>query len=556
MARWRSVTLRKMKAPIPMTKNWLYRIVLGALLLVTAAGQVRVWASDRGLWNDEIYVTNNLLFRTLRGLTGPLLYLQVAPPGWLAGEKAILKMFGPDEQVLKLPSVIAAITVLALTAYAAQQATGRWGSLVAVGLLGTSHLLYYYAGELKQYAFEAALAMVIIVAAGAYGKVATGPTPVSRRRVLAFAGITTVASMGSYSALVVLAGAAAGIGVLQAAQRRWRALAVTALAATPGLLVGVGQAAMRWRLGFMRGQHDFFPHGFPPQDAGPIDILRWLPEMWQGFVASPLGWRYPLVVLVLVVAGLACLAARGRPLWAAMLGGVFLAAIGAAAFRGFPFEGRVALYLIAPMAIAVAAAIAAAVDAVVAGVRQAGGRRMLRPALAALLAVVATAALALAVRPSAVNAYHQVTQPRYRDDGRDMLREVVAQLRPGDVVVAYYFSEPLLTWYGRQYKLPTVGLAVLQPAEACDSATVELRLTGATRVWYVHGAKLSRHPDDYQQRVVDHLATHGAVVARSSGFRASGWALVDLTAEPDAGSVPAFADSTYACLAIGRLPRR
>ncbi len=533
------------------------RVLLSALLIAGAGGQIRVWASDRGLWNDEIYIANNIKHLRITELTGQLLYLQVAPPGWLAGEKTILKAFGPNEQVLKLPEVIAAIVVLLLTAVAAGQAVGRWGCLVAVGLVATSPMVYYYAGELKQYAFEAALAMVILVAAAWLGR-AVASTPPNRRHVVAFAAVAAVASAGIYSALVVLAGAAAGIGFLQALQRRWQAVLVTALAAAPGLLVGIGQAALRWRLGFMRNQHGFFPHGFAPEHAGPIGTLRWLPDMWQGLIVSPFDWGHPVIALILVAAGLATMVIRGRQVWAAMLAGVFVAAVGAGAVRGLPLEGRVALYMVAPVAIAVAAAADGALRAGAAAARSLPGRIPAAARLlpAALLAIAMAAGLTVVVRPAAVSSYHQVIRPRYRDDGRDMLREVASRLRPGDVVVAYYFSEPLMTWYGPQYRLPTVGLAVLKAEQDCEPATVDQRLAGARRVWYVHGAKLSRHPIAYQQWVVGHLAQRGTVVEQSTGFRASGWTLIDLTAGPDPSPPPAGSDPAYACLGIGRLPRR
>jgi hypothetical protein len=528
-------------------------VLLGVLLFGGAAGQIKVWASDRGLWNDELHIADNLKYLRFTQLAGPLLYVQTAPPGWLAGEKTLLKVLGPDEQVLKLPEVAAAIVVLLLTAVAGWYAIGRWASLVAVGLVVTSPLLYYYAGELKQYAFEAAMAMAILVAAGAYGSVAVGPAPPGRRRVFTFAAVAAVASAGSYSALMVLAGAAAGIGLVQVWRRRWRGVLVTVAAAIPGLLVGLGQAALRRRHPFLGNQYDFFPHGFAPEHAGPIGILRWLPDMWRGFVASPLEWRYPALVLLLVVAGLASLVGRGRPVWAAMLAGVFVVAVGAGAVRAYPVEGRVSLYLVAPAAIAVAAAVDGAARILASALgRPPAPARLLA---ATLLAVATAVGLVSLARPAAAGAYDEVTQPWYRDEGRDVLRDVESRLRPGDVVVAYVFSETLISWYGPQYRLPTVGLAVLSSRNACDPAAVGRRLASAERVWYVHGARLSTHPSPYHAWVVGQLARHGTIVAHGEGFRSAGWTLIDLSAGPDPSPPPTGDDPAYACLSIRRLPR-
>jgi hypothetical protein len=426
---------------------------------------------------------------------------------------------------------------------------GRWGALIAAGLVALSPLLYYYAAELKQYAPEAALAMVIVVAAGLFGQAAVeAPRAPTGKQVIAFGAVVAMAVAGSYSALIVLTGATAGIVVVLGIQRRWRAAVLAMLAVAPGLSIGVLQVLRRRQFGFMRNQNGFFPHGFPPEGSGPGDLVRWLPDMWQGFVRSPLSWDRPWIALALVVAGLVLLLAGRRRVWGAVLAGVFLAAIAAAAVQGLPLEGRVALYLVAPVAIAVAAAFAGAWTALLRSVR--------RPALPTLVAGVAAIAVGigvgLVVPPAAVGSYRQVAHPRYRDDGRDMLREVAARLQPGDVVLAYYFSEPLVSWYGPGYKLPVVGLAMMTTRAQCKPASVDEVLAGAKRVWYVRGAKLSRHPTDYGDRVLAELAKRGSIVASSSRWRASGWGLVDLTAGPDASPPRPSPDPTYECLTVRR----
>jgi hypothetical protein len=540
-----------------------YWFALAGLVLAGLAGQVRVWASDRGLWGDEMYVAVN--FRDLRfgELAGPLFQSQVAPPGWLAMERAVLLLFGQDERVLKAPELVAAAAVLVLAAAAAHLAIGRWGALVTAALLTISPYLYYYAGELKQYAFEAGVAMVILAMGGWYGRAALDRPLPRWRHAVVFAVVTATVTAGSYSALVVLAGVAAGIGLLQAIHRRWRGVLVTALAAAPGLAVGATQAYLRFRVGVSGGQYTFFARGFPPEGAGWADLARWLPDMWHWFVVNPMSWRYSPAVLVLAVAGLASLIIRRRPLWAAMMGFVFLMAIGAGALRGFPLEGRVAVYLIAPTVLAVAAAVDGAVRLLAWAVRRPGVSRRLGYALPSALLVIATvAAVAYVVRPAAVAAHHQVEQPLYRDAGRDMLREVRDRIQPGDVVIGYNFSHALLRWYGPQYGLRAAGLAGLAPQTraGCDPDAIIKALNGANRVWYVHGAPRGRHPPSYQTWVVAELAKYGTVVERGAHFTRAGWTLIDLRAGPDPDPPPASTDKRYFCLRFTEppplLPRR
>src|SRR5690606_2724397 len=124
------------------------RIALASVLVLTVAGQVRVWATGRGLWGDELAISINLQSRALAELTGELLYYQVAPVGWLATGKAILVALGDDERLLRLPSLAAGLATLALVAVAADRAIGRWAAVAAVALVGVTPTVLYYAGEL------------------------------------------------------------------------------------------------------------------------------------------------------------------------------------------------------------------------------------------------------------------------------------------------------------------------------------------------------------------------------------------------------------------------
>ena len=96
-------------------------VVLG----VGVAGAVRVRAFDRGFCNGELYIAVNLKAKSLVGLAGPLIHLQTAPPGWLAGERIIYTVFGGQERLLNLPQLLAGVLVLVLTAIIACQAVGE-----------------------------------------------------------------------------------------------------------------------------------------------------------------------------------------------------------------------------------------------------------------------------------------------------------------------------------------------------------------------------------------------------------------------------------------------
>jgi len=178
------------------------KVVLGVVLGVGVAGVVRVWVFDRGFWNDELYIAVNLKAKTLVGLAGPLIHLQTAPPGWMASEQVIYRLFGGQERLFNVPQLLAAVAVLVLTAIIACQAAGRWAALIATTLVAGSPLVYYYAGELKQYEMEAASCLVIILAAGLLGRTALAGAMTGK--VAAIAGVVRLTATAlSYNALIV-----------------------------------------------------------------------------------------------------------------------------------------------------------------------------------------------------------------------------------------------------------------------------------------------------------------------------------------------------------------
>jgi len=517
---------------------------------------VRVWASDRGLWADEIYIAVNLRGKSWWELTGPLAYSQIAPPGWLFESELFYRTLGGDERSLRFAGLIGAAITLILTAVLAWRAIGWGGAVLASALVALSPGLLYYAGELKQYSTEAAAAMVLLMAMGLF--VESDPRSADPRRrwlhaaALAVTGL--VVAPFSYSAIIVVAGATTGGAlVLLVSRRRGTALAL-GLAAIPALAMGALMVWRRMQFTIPGNQYQIFPSGFPPEQAGPFDLVAWLPRMWSGFADDPLGWQLSLVLLVLVVAGPVAMALRGKAIWAGLLGGLGVAALGAAALRAYPWEGRIAVYLLAPVLIAAAAGVDAAVRVAghTARALRSGDRRW-RPAATLVAASLAIVMTGVAAAPSFADGVDQVRQPRYRDPGRDILNEVAARLRPGDVIIFYRFSKPFADWYGRSGRnLPIPGFFRLTSAGTCQPGSVDTALAGAQRLWFVRTARYSGDPVDYFQRITAALDDRGRIVDSHLWTPAepdsAGWTLIDLTAPPEPNQTTLPPDPRYACL--------
>ncbi|GAA1692434.1 hypothetical protein GCM10009765_47210 [Fodinicola feengrottensis] len=564
--------------------NWVYGILVTVVILAGTAGAVRVWLSDRGFWNDELYIAANVRDLGVRGLFGALRYYQIAPLGWLVTEKSFLKVLGESEQALRLPAMVAAVATLILGVVLACRAIGRWAALLTGLLLATSPMLLTYAGELKQYTTEAAIALLVLLAADMYAA-DDRQHLTRRRRLITWIVIGMIAAVFSYSAMVVIAAALAAVVLHLWIRKRFPDMKAFLLGSIPVLALTAVVVFRRRMLPQLADQNGYFPTGFPPAHSNLPQIIEWLPRMWGGFVQSPLMWGAPVLVLLLVIGGLVSLVLRGRLLWAALLTAVLGVAICAAAVQGLPVQDRVSLYLLAPVALAITACVDGAVRGCVRAFTAVSGKQAsaaqgsatqgsatevsaaqwwsrTRPigtavgvvlAIGTVLSLGTTAAIA---QPAVAGAYKEVTTPQYRDPGRDVLADVATRLEPGDRVVGYAFSKPLIAWYGRHFHLPVVGLATLGPQKTCHPETLAPILAGATRIWYVHGARLSTHPDDFNARVVAMLGQHGHVVqskqinSASAALASPGWTLIDVKAGPDPhpATFPALPD--YACMTM------
>lgn len=545
--------------------TWLYGVFVTVILAAGAAGAIRVWLSDRGFWNDELYIAASLRALSVRGLFGPLRYYQVAPPGWLVTEKGLLTFVGDSEQILRFPSMVAAVATMILGVVLARRAVGQWASLLAAVLLVSSPLLLSYAGELKQYTTEAAVALLLLVAADYFGADDRLETS-RRRRALTWMVIGLVSAMLSYSAALMIVAIVCSMLLVTIVKKRWADMRAFIYASIPVVLLAGALVERRRMLPALSNQNSFFPTGFPPPGSGLSAIPAWLPRMWGGLADSPLNWAAPTLIFLLVVGGIVALLIRGRLLWAVMLAATFGVSASAAAVKGMPMQGRVSLYVLPVTVLCVVAC----VDGVIRGAYHAftatpsaelwwARTKPMATAVGAVLAictVLSVAFTAVASAPAFASGYAEVVNPVYRDPGRDVLRDVASRLKAGDKVLGYQFSKPLIAWYGRQLGLPIVGLAQLGPQKGCNPSTVDPIFTGAQRIWYVHGAPLTSHPTTYNERVVAYLAQHGRVVeskqARPNGtsLSSAGWTLVDLSAGPGPKTAPLPAIPAFSCLTI------
>ena len=119
------------------------------------------WARNPPVWQDEAALVLNVIHLDFADYFGPLLHHQAAPPLFLAMEWAALLALGDSEAALRLPVLLLGCLSLVLFASLARRILDPVPAAVAVGLFAVSDRLVWHAAEVKPYAVDALVAVLV-----------------------------------------------------------------------------------------------------------------------------------------------------------------------------------------------------------------------------------------------------------------------------------------------------------------------------------------------------------------------------------------------------------
>ena len=440
-------------------------------LLIVLAIALRAWAylSDVSLWLDELLVSRNILGLPLGHLlTKPLLLDQVAPRGFLLLEKLAVMALGRNELALRLFPFLCSVASVFLFHRLAQRALGGVAAMVAFALFAIGIPFIQYGVEVKQYIFDATVAMLLLDLA-----LGLREPEVSMRRLVLTGLAGWILIWFSQASVIVMGGigvALAGEWLFTRDQRTARALLVTiplwAAASLLAVVVGLRSMTPATRE-FM---DDFWRGGFMPLPFAALGALRWLWDQALSWFTDPGLLRYPLplVFIGLTVLGIASLG-RSRREVALLILGPFVLAIVAAAAQQYPLRGRLMFYLLPSLLLAVAA-----------------GADRLRIWLARVSRPLGAAVAGAVLVPPLV-ALAQDHPPYEIEQNRAIYAYLQQKRQPGDIVHVFPLSRVGALFYGEQYGL--------RPGEwstsVCDRNDTRAfvrdvdRYRGAARVWLV-----------------------------------------------------------------------
>ncbi|KAA9325868.1 hypothetical protein F0P96_19070 [Hymenobacter busanensis] len=474
-----------------------YALALAAVLALGTFFRLFHYFHNRSLFIDELFLSINLIklgFRDL--LTGPFMYEQKAPIGYLWAVKLCVTLFGKQEAALRLFPLLCGLGALFGFVPVARHFLRPWGVVVAVGILALSAPCIYHSVEAKQYSTElcaAVLALLLYTRFGAASRV--GP-------LLLWGLLGAGLLLFSFSVIFVLAGIASVVVLDTVLRKEWKR---AALACLPGAIWLVGFALQyhffiskypqsAWLIDFFRTQND----GFMPV-AGPLlGTLKWVAAKFYFLFLHPLGlllsldgplqpladgpWKHlfkmGFLPAVFTTAGLVLLARR-QPLTLALLTLPIGLALAASALAIYPFYERFTLVFAPALALILAY----------------GVQRML--ARERRYRLVAAAVAGLVLLPALVNSARQVARPTLimnAETNRDVLLFVNEHFQPGDAVYVFWNMRQAYEYYQDAYQLKYTAIpgsrvknGTHNQAEYFQRLLPDFQgLAGKKRLWFIY----------------------------------------------------------------------
>ncbi len=437
------------------------RLVPLAAWVLLALGlilRLRQYLANRSLWLDEAMLALNIIHKDIWGLFGKLDYEQGAPLGFLLLEKLAATLLGDGERALRLLPLLAGCASLVLFYLLARQILRPPGLLIALALFALSPTLIYYSSEVKQYALDVFVTVLLFYLFTRH----SSSVPRNSSFIIHHSAFL-LAPWFSHPAIFLLA----AIGLTLLIQNRRTPLPTLALGA--GWLVSFG---ILYLVNLRElSENDFLRTYWQEYfRTNPLTAL-------SGLFANPAGLTaHAPVLLAVMLWGAAMLLARQQKAAASLLL-VFFFAWAASWMQLYPLAGRMALFLVPLVYIF----LASAVDWL--------WNITLRPRVLSPLLALSLAGFLL-YTPLLLSA-ERFINPKYPEHIRPTLAYLNANHQPGDTLYVYYWALPAFRYYARPDMEYVAGGLHTDDPQALLSELAPLQ--GQRRVWilfshvYEHG---------------------------------------------------------------------
>jgi hypothetical protein len=445
---------------------------VGAFVALGIALRVLRLLLNHPLWRDEAYLAWNVLDRDYAGLTRPLDYQQVCPLLFLWLEKAVVSALGFSERSLRVVPTAAAVAGLVVFRHVAGRLLQGVAWVAAVGILAVGYTPIRHGGEVKPYATDFLVALVLIGVAVEWVR-----TPGRVRFLWALAAIGPLAVALSNPAIFV----ATGVGVVLTVPvlRARSPRAIVPLVAFGAATTATFLVLLRWvndpqGASVMPWMRVYWARAFPPRS--PLMLAGWLARTHTSqMFAYPAGGDLgaSAMTTALVLTAVVSYLRRGSKTIVALLLSPFAAGLAAAFLGRYPYgvSARTMQY-VAPSIILMAGLGTAVLLA-----------RLPRPRWqAAAPRWVSFALGATGLAMMAWDASHPY-MTRLDRDGREFARRIWAEESSGAELICARTDLDLpldaLVWRGDRAAVYLCHQAIYSPGHRANSAPRLDRVTAA-----------------------------------------------------------------------------
>jgi hypothetical protein len=325
-----------MQTDAAVRERWLGALTWGFVGLGIVLRVFR-YAMNFPLWGDESFVAVNFIARSYRDLLLPLDYGQICPLLFLWIERWIVIHLGFSEWTLRLFPLVCAVASVGLFRQVAALVVRGVPLLLAVAIFAVSFHPIRHAAEVKPYASDLLVALVLLAPALQWLR-----KPERTVWLWLLVVAAPVALALSHPAVFVAGGVSLGLARPVWNRGRWSTWVPFVLLQFVVAVTFVGLFMIFTRLQAqvaLRGLQSYWAASFPPLE-GPARLLRWLIAVHTGtMLAYPGGGRNGAssATFLAVVAGSVWLWRRDRrPILALLLAPLGVALV-AAALRRYPY---------------------------------------------------------------------------------------------------------------------------------------------------------------------------------------------------------------------------
>jgi hypothetical protein len=394
--------------------------VIGLGIVLRLATYLR----NRSLTNDELRYAEDITTTSYRAVLHHA--GMPAPPLFKWSTKFVIEAFGQTEFGLRLLPLVFGLTSLVLFAALTARYLPRRGRLMALLLFAVSSALIYFSAELKPYAGDVAIALILLLGAPRL----LGHS-LTARDVIANGVIGAIAIWWSFPSVFVLSGVG-GAAMIVAWTHRDRVRVAYTLALITSWTLSFGALYLFSPLRDATGSHSlrgFWVTAFMPFPPRTVADFKWYPDAFMSIFIDPGAFNVPGIAALAFLVGCS-LMWQQRRINCLLLLSPFGFVLAASSLGKYPFAERLLLFILPICLIFIGA----------------GADWLTRHSR-----MIAIPVVLMLFAPAVVFAVYHLKKPVVIEEIKPVLAHIRNNWRAGDRVYVYAGAQPAFAYYAARY---------------------------------------------------------------------------------------------------------